>query len=224
MPGDNDNLKRIKIDETSTKESKNTKFDSKSEADSKEEITSLDSENTTCESKTSETNNIFSADKDKSLKDSKKLINETKTNIFNVEKPKKKETKASPFLIQQENSKEKIKDKSKEETQDLVEEDFFFKENCVFYKFIKKWEKIGNGVVYLSKKEDKRRLYFLREGTMSKLFDFFLTFDCKPYKKSKGVGFISVREVDSKILKDNVLLVFNDQATIDKFFDILSDK
>ncbi|EOB14347.1 hypothetical protein NBO_29g0029 [Nosema bombycis CQ1] len=155
--------------------------------------------------------------------DSNKTINNTKPtfNIFQFDKPKTDQAKPSPFLFE----KNEVKEEEKKVLFVVSEEekgiDHIFKEKCCFYKFFKKWEKIGYGTVYITREKENNRLIFFREGTMSKLIDLLLNFDCKPYKKEKGVGFINFKEVDGKIIRENVLLSFDSQLLIDDFYEMI---
>ncbi|EOB11566.1 hypothetical protein NBO_1056g0001 [Nosema bombycis CQ1] len=154
---------------------------------------------------------------------SNKTINNTKQtfNIFQFDKPKTDQAKPSPFLFEKNEVKEEEKKVPFVVSEGEKEIDHIFKEKCCFYKFFKKWEKIGYGTVYVTREKENNRLIFFREGTMSKLIDLLLNFDCKPYKKEKGVGFINFKEVDGKIIRENVLLSFDSQLLIDDFYEMI---
>jgi hypothetical protein len=155
--------------------------------------------------------------------DSNEIINNTKQtfNIFQFDKPKTDQAKPSPFLFEKNEVKEEEKKVPFVVSEEEKEIDHIFKEKCCFYKFFKKWEKIGYGTVYVTREKENNRLIFFREGTMSKLIDLLLNFDCKPYKKEKGVGFINFKEVDGKISRENVLLSFDSQLLIDDFYEMI---
>ncbi|EOB11573.1 hypothetical protein NBO_1053g0003 [Nosema bombycis CQ1] len=98
-------------------------------------------------------------DSNQTKHDLNKTINNTKPtfNIFQFDKPKTDQAKPSPFLFEKNEVKEEEKKVPLVVSEEEKEIDHIFKEKCCFYKFFKKWEKIGYGTVYVTREKENNR-------------------------------------------------------------------
>lgn len=141
-------------------------------------------------------------------------INDLKNNsvnIFSTDTSKSSSLKKSSSFLDTPVCKKE--DEEVENTSEINLGDKIFETKCVLYKFIKKWEKISCGTIYVYK-QDKLRILFIKNAFLTVSFDFYLDRDIKPYIKNRGVGFIANGE--------NVLLMFDVENEKKKFYALVS--